>query len=151
MLMAGENFQIIEADNYIDWGTLQEYRDYTRAFYTLFCDVDGVLLYNGSKFGKKGWCTEPIIENLEAISKIQKLGHLYLIITSSRPESEIEYISKRLAEYEVHPDKYVMGLPHAKRILINDYSQTNQYPTAISINIERDSKTLSNLIDALRS
>lgn len=149
MLMAQENFQIIEAENYIDWGTLREYRHYTRRYLTLFCDVDGVLLYNGSKFGKNGWRTEPITENLEAISKLQNSGQIYLVITSSRPESETNYLRSRLAEFGVRPDKYVMGLPHTRRVLVNDYSKTNTYPTSISINIERDSKTLSTLMESM--
>jgi hypothetical protein len=149
MLMVDESFQIKLADSYIDWGTLREYRHYTRSFTTLFCDVDGVLLYNGSKFGKVGWSTEPIIENLQTISKLQVRGLLYLVITSSRPESEMEYLSNRLAEFEVKPDRYVMGLPHTRRILVNDYSLTNPFPTAISVNLERDSKLLSSILDSI--
>jgi len=151
MLMGEENFRISKADGYIDWGTLREYRHYTRSFLTLFCDVDGVLLYNGSKFGKKGWGTEPISENLQTISRMQKSGLLYLIITSSRPDSEIQYLRGRLAEFDVHPDRYVIGLPHARRILVNDYSATNPYPTAISVNVERDGKMLSSILDSLGS
>jgi hypothetical protein len=149
MLMGEENFRINKADNYIDWGTLREYRHYTRKFLTLFCDVDGVLLYNGSKFGQKGWGTEPIAENLQTISRMQKSGLLYLIITSCRPESEIDYLRRRLAEFGVEPDRYVMGLPHTRRILANDYSPTNPYPTAISVNVERDGKMLSSILDSL--
>jgi hypothetical protein len=149
MLLSEVNFRISMADYYVDWGTLREYRHYTRSFLTLFCDVDGVLLYNGSKFGKKGWGTEPISENLQTISRLQKSGLLHLIITSSRPESEIGYLRQRLADYEVTPDRYVMGLPHARRIVVNDYSATNPYPTAIAINVERDGKTLSSILDSI--
>ncbi len=149
MLMKGENFRMSKADGYIDWGTLREYRHYTRTYLTIFCDVDGVLFYNGSKFGKMGWKTKPISENLESISKLQKAGQLYLVITSSRPETEIEYIRKQLAEFEIYPNKYVMGLPHTRRILVNDYSATNPYPTAIAINLERDEKTLSSIINSI--
>lgn len=149
MLMGEENFRINKADRYIDWGTLREYRHYSRAFLTLFCDVDGVLLLNGSKFGKKGWGTEPISENLQSISRMQESGLLYLVITSSRPASETDYIRQRLAEYGIIPDQYVMGLPHGRRILVNDYSPTNPYPTAISVNVERDGKMLSTILDSL--
>jgi hypothetical protein len=149
MLISGEQFHISKADSYVDWGTLREYHHYTRSFITLFCDVDGVLLFNGSKFGKQGWCTEPISENLSTIARLQSLGLLYLIITSSRPESEIEYLKSRLAEFGVQPNRYLMGLPHTRRILINDYSPTNPYPSALSVNIERDGKMLSSILDSL--
>lgn len=149
MLMGDENFRMKLANSYIDWGTLREYRHYTKSFLTIFCDVDGVLFYNGSKFGKNGWRTDPIPENIQTISRLQKAGVLYLIITSSRPESEIEYIQKHLGEYGVHADRFIMNLPHTRRILINDYSDTNPYPTSISINLERDSKQLSTILDSI--
>jgi hypothetical protein len=149
MLMSESSFRITKATGYTDWGTLREYRHYTRKFLTLFCDVDGVLLYNGSKFGKNGWATEPISENLHTISRMQKSGLLYLVITSSRPKSEVDYIQKRLEEFNIMPDQYVMGLPHTRRMLVNDYSATNPFPTAISINIERDSKQLSEIMESM--
>lgn len=151
MLMGEESFRMNQADSYIDWGTLREYRHYTRSFITVFCDVDGVLLYNGSKFGKTGWSTEPIAENLQTIARLQASGLLYLVITSSRPESEVHYLSTRLAEFNVRPDRYVMGLPHTRRILVNDYSLTNPFPTAMSVNLERDSKLLSSILDSISS
>lgn len=151
MLMGEESFQMKQADSYIDWGTLREYRHYTRSFTTVFCDVDGVLLYNGSKFAKTGWSTEPISENLQTIARLQASDLLYLVVTSSRPESEIEYLKNRLAEFGVYPDRYVMELPHTRRILVNDYSLTNPFPTAISVNLERDSKQLSSILDSIIS
>lgn len=149
MILDGEKFTIERAHNYIDWGTLREYRHYCKSFVTIFCDIDGVIFKNGSKFGKSGWKTEPISENLHKLSQLQKEGRLYLVITSSRPDGEIEYIKDRLLEYGLMVDKYVMGLPHSKRILINDYSATNPYPSAFSINIERDGQNLSTMLDHL--
>ena len=151
MLLAGECFKIIPASEYIDWGTLREYRHYMKTFITVFCDVDGVLLYNGSKFGKKGWCTDPIQENLRLIAKLQESGNLFLVITSSRPENQLDYVRERLASFNVYPDRYIMGLPHTRRILVNDFSSTNPYPSAISINLERDSKELSSILESLIS
>lgn len=149
MLMSKERFRIINADSYMDWGTLREYQSYMRSYMTLFCDVDGVLLYNGSKFGNNGWKTLPIEENLSSISELQKKGRIYLVITSSRPESEIEYIKSTLKNYDIIPDQFVMGLPHAKRVLVNDFSSTNSYPTAISVNLQRDAKMLSQILESI--
>jgi hypothetical protein len=149
MLMDSKRFRIIKANSYIDWGTLREFRHYSKSYITVFCDVDGVLMENGSKFGKKGWKTEPIRENLHIISNLQKDGKLYLVITSSRPEAEVDYLRDRLLEFDVRPNKYVMGLPHSQRILINDYSATNLYPTAIAINLERDSESLSLILKSI--
>jgi hypothetical protein len=149
LLLGSESFKIGKADSYVDWGTLREYRHYTRSFVTIFCDVDGVLLKNGSKFSPNEWRTEPIAENLLTLARLQAAGQLYLVITSSRPEAEIPYLADRLLEHGVKPDRYVMGLPHTRRILVNDYSLTNPFPSAMSVNLERDSKLLSSILDAI--
>lgn len=149
MLMAKIPFKVKKAQSYEDWGTLREFRHYSKQFFTLFCDVDGVLFYNGSKFGKNGWNTDPITENLTTIARLQKSGHLHLVITSSRPESQIPYLQECLSQYGVVPDRYVMDLPHARRILVNDYSATNPFPSAMSVNLERDSAGLSAMLDSI--
>ena len=142
-----EEFIRKTATDYIDWGTLREYRHYCRKHMTVFCDVDGVLLRNGSKFAPNGWKTTGIEANLRKISELQKNGELFLVLTSSRPESEIEYTTQELAKFGVRVDRCLFGLPHTRRYLINDYSPTNPYPSAIAINLERNSETLSNLFD----
>lgn len=149
MLMDGVSFNIGHASSYSDWGTIREYRHYMRSFITLFCDVDGVLFENGSKFGKSGWATDPIKENLEMIAKLKAENRLYLIITSSRPEAEIEYIKTRLFEFGVFVDRFIMGLPHTRRMLVNDYSESNPYPSATSINLERGSRVLSSILGSI--
>ncbi|MCW8333628.1 NTP transferase domain-containing protein [Vibrio paucivorans] len=147
MLMSGAEFVRRTASKYTDWGTLREYRHYCRKYLTVFCDVDGVLLKNGSKFAQDGWKTSGIEANLLKIAQLQKDGGLYLILTSSRPESEIEYTTNELARFGVRVDRCLFGLPHTRRYLINDYSATNPYPSAVAVNLERDSETLSHLLD----
>ena len=54
MLIDGEVFKAEEAaKNYEDFGTAKEYFAYMNTFMTVFCDIDKVLLENGSKFSKK--------------------------------------------------------------------------------------------------
>jgi hypothetical protein len=149
MIMVGERFHVKRADNYTDWGTKREYRNYCNSFVTIFCDIDGVLMYNGSKFGENGWRTEPIKENLATISQLQKLGRIHLIATSCRLETEIEYLKEQLAKFGVKIDRYIMGLPHSRRIIVNDFSPSNPYPSAMAINLERDGKLLSDIIDSV--
>lgn len=149
MILDGAGFSIERAQKYIDWGNLEEYRRYCKSFITIFCDIDGVMFKNGSKFGKTGWKTEPIPENLKKLSQLQREGKLYLVITSSRPHGEIDYIAERLSEFDLVADNFLMGLPHCRRVLINDYSSTNPFPSALSINIERDTQGLSKMLDHL--
>ncbi|KFA99242.1 hypothetical protein [Vibrio sp. ER1A] len=147
MLLDNHEFSVLNSSHYTDWGTLREYRHYCKKHITLFCDVDGVLLKNGSKFASNGWKTKGIKKNLEKISSLQKQGYVYLILTSSRPESEIEYTRTELEKFDVKVDRFLFGLPHTRRYLINDFSPTNPYPSAISINIERDSEELGHMFD----
>ena len=147
MMLDGEVFTVQGAVDYIDWGTLREYREYCGHYLTIFCDVDGVLLNNGSKFGKNGWATDVIKENVQTLAELQKRGLLFLVVTTSRPNSEQDYVAAKLNEYGLKIDCFVGGLPHTKRVLINDFSATNPYPSAISINLERNSRELSSLLN----
>ena len=147
MLIDGEVFKAEEAAMYEDFGTAKEYFGYMNSFMTVFCDVDGVLLENGSKFSRNKWKTGPLEKNIKLLAEYQRKGKLYLVITTSRPESEKSYVSEILNKFNLYPDHYVMGLPHSKRYLINDYSSTSPYPTSISININRNNDDLQTYFD----
>ena len=148
MLLNGNQFKYKKADHYIDWGTLREFRNWQRKSVT-FCDFDGCLVINGSKFGKKGWKTEPISENLNSLKKIHQIYNLKLIIVTSRPKSELKYIKKILAKFDLAKADIITDLPHGRRIIINDFSNTNPYPSASSINVIRNSKELSEILSNL--
>jgi hypothetical protein len=40
----------------------------------------------------------------------------------------------------------IMEVHHSKRVVINDYANSNPYPTAIAVNIARDSDNLGDFI-----
>lgn len=151
MILDGEVFTPIDAHDYTDWGTAKEYLDYKNRFVTVFCDLDGVLFENGSKFSSRGWKTPVISENLKFLIELEAAQRMVLVITTSRPESERDYVVEKLSSVGLHPAHLIMGLPHNKRVLINDFSSTNPYPTALSLNIERDSRNLSNTLRSLLS
>lgn len=142
LLLQGEIFRSHRAEKYEDWGTLREYRHACRQLVTVFCDVDGVLLSNGSKFGPNGWATDPIVRNVTALKELQDKGMLFLVVTTSRPMEQEQYVLRKLSEYGLKVDSFVGGLPHSKRVLVNDFSATNPYPTSIAINLERNSEAL---------
>ncbi len=142
MIMDGIEFQSVKAEKYVDWGTLEDYRSYCSKFLVIFCDVDGVLLKNSSKFSTKQWDFFAIEENIAPLRKLQSEGRLFLVLTSSRPESTKEELLSEFAKLGLEVKRTVLGLPHGTRLLINDYSQTNSYPSAIAINLERNHKQL---------
>jgi hypothetical protein len=149
MLLNGIQFKYKKANHYIDWGTLREFRNWQRKSVTLFCDFDGCLVLNGSKFGKKGWTTQPIDENLNSLKKIYQSFNLKLIIVTSRPKSQLKYIKKILTKFNLVKADIITDLPHGRRVLINDFSNTNPYPSASSINVIRNSKELSSILSNL--
>jgi hypothetical protein len=40
----------------------------------------------------------------------------------------------------------VMGCNHSTRFLVNDYAQSNPYPSAVAINVRRNANELQNLL-----
>ena len=47
-----------------------------------------------------------------------------------------------MIKYDIPYDQLVMGLPHCKRVLVNDFARSNLYPSCEAINIPRNSETL---------
>jgi hypothetical protein len=136
----GVKFRIKEVGNYIDYGTYESWLEYKNNFSTLFIDLDGVLVENGSEyFGNKWENTQPIIENINAINK----DNFYVVITSSRPESMMDVTIKQLNNFGIKYNRIILGLPSCKRVLINDLSDGNKTTSAYAINTNRNAKDLA--------
>lgn len=146
-IIDGIIFKSCNVNNYHDWGTLDDWNKYKNNFKTLFVDIDGTLFYNSSEFFVPKWGdSDPIIENIEYLKKLYHEGNTQIILTTSRKESFREITIKQLKKYEIPYDNIIFNLFHSKRYLINDYSDTNPYPTAISINLERNAQLLDKLL-----
>ena len=143
-IASGKIYHAQEVQNYIDWGTINEYRDYQSSFGTFFLDFDGVLVKNSSKFATSPWAYEPISENLSFISNhLEKHPYSCVVITTSRPSSEKQNIIKFLAEFGIQVHSVITDLPHAQRILVNDFSLSNSYPSAHALSVPRNCDNLS--------
>lgn len=151
MLLEGHSFTSKEVLEYVDWGTLREFRNYQRKHLTLFCDFDGCLFLNGSKFQKKQWKTKAIMENIKSLKEIQNKGFVELIITTSRPFSEKKNIKIILKNYNIKYKYILTDLLHSRRVLVNDFSNTNPFPSALAINLERDSKELASIFKSIHN
>ena len=149
MLLAGHTFSSKEVLEYVDWGTLREFRNYQRKHLTIFCDLDGCLFFNGSKFQKNLWKTKAIIENINSLKEIQNKGFVELVITTSRPSSEKSNIKVILKKFNIKYKYILTDLQHSRRVLINDFSNTNPFPSALAINLERDSKELASILKSI--
>ncbi len=143
----GSIFKYIEANDYKDWGTLNEWQTQFNKLSTYLIDIDGVVFKNKGKYGSTNWSSEdiPLEKNINHLKKIQNMGGQFIFVTS-RTEEYREKTQKSLENNGLIPHCIVMGCYHSKRYLINDFAKTNPYPSSISINIVRDSDDLENYI-----
>jgi hypothetical protein len=133
-------FEYVEVDEYSDWGTKKEWYQEIKKHSTYIFDIDGVLLKNYGKYGKKNWFNsfEPIKENIDILKKLSK-NKSQIIFMTSRPADAvkqfIEYIEKEGIEYKT----IITGCNHAKRIIINDFASSNPYPSCEALSLKRNS------------
>ena len=149
ILADGAAVRGVEASTYIDWGTLEDWRRYCRSFATLFVDLDGVVGLNEHPLaaGDGGWHRiRPIQENVDALLQRQDSGRHTLIFTTSRSGRFRAAVDAELRRLGFDAFQLVMDLPHARRILINDFAPTNAFPTAEAINIPRDARWLDEML-----
>jgi hypothetical protein len=134
--------------DYVDVGTIKEWLDYNDKA-VIFCDIDGTLIKAQSK-NEYHDLGIPLIENTKAILKLIKENNQVFFVTA-RPESARESTIKTLENIGFINPNIIMGLYNCKRVLINDFNNANPYPRAISINIQRNSDTLSNQLNIKNS
>lgn len=129
-----EYFEIREATDYIDLGTLDDFIAYRMRFKNFIVDIDGVLVENGSEFFEPNWKnTKQIKENVSFINKLHDDGN-YIILMTARKEKYRKETENVLKGVKYH--KLIMGVLHGSRVVINDYDK--YYPTAEAVNIKRN-------------
>ena len=139
-------FKIKPVTEYADLGTISEWINYKQRFRTYFVDIDGVLVKNGAEYFKPYWgTTEGIEENIKLINKLHE-GGSQIILTTSRKEKYRKTTVDQLKKCGLKYDQLVMGILHSTRVLINDFTNSNPYPSAIAINIPRDSNELEKFL-----
>lgn len=143
-LMNIVDFIPIFIDNYCDWGTYDDWLEYKNSFKTIFCDIDGCLTKNCGEFTPIAWGqADQLPENVKRIKELTSTGRVQLILTTARKEKYRDVTVKQLAKYDIVYEQLIMGLYHCKRYIVNDYSNTNPYPSAVSINLGRDDDELN--------
>ena len=147
MILQGSIFIGEESNNFLDWGTKNDWKKYCSRFSTYFVDLDGTLITNTSEFIPPYTGNgSPIEENIQILRDKYKNGECQIIITTARPSKFRDLTIKELEKNNIPYNHLIMDLPHSKRYLINDYSNTNSYPSAMAINIERNQKNLNLLL-----
>ena len=137
-------FSCVKGSNYLDWGTLEDWQTFRRKYKTIFVDLDGTIVSSDFRSFGMDWGENKLLEgNCAFLRSLHATGTVQLIITTARPDSSRAATIKFLNDNEIPFDKIIFGLFHARRILINDFSNSNPYPTATAINLPRDSDNLA--------
>jgi hypothetical protein len=148
MILQGVPFGHTEVKDYVDWGTIKEWRAYTQQFATLFVDLDGTLVENSGQYSKKRWGeTQGIKANIDAVNHLHSTGKTKIIITTSRTEIFRDATIAQLKALGIKYHLIIFDLPHGKRIVINDYSPSNPFKSCDAINVKRDSGDLKEMLE----
>lgn len=150
-MQQGQVFHSHEVRKYEDWGTLDDWLSYIATYKTLFVDIDGVVAKNGSRLGSSNnWqSVTPIEENVEFLLKAEATNRVQIIFTTARPKDALDDLRIALEGLGFKNPSLVCGLFHSQRILINDFAATNPYPSALAVNLERNSATVGNVVGPL--
>lgn len=143
-----QDFHSFEANNYQDWGTIREWRAYCKQFINIFVDIDGVIFQNGSRAIEPLWGEQAALtQNVEKLLDLQRHG-AKLIFSTARPKKYEKMTLRQLTDLGFEVDNLIMGLYHAKRLLINDFGGvTTPYPSAVALSVKRNTDELAQKID----
>ncbi len=141
VISQGSVFIMNEVENFIDVGTSDDWFSYNNKP-TYFCDIDGTILKSKFFYDKE---YESLTSNVNTLLKEQNRGCKFVFCTSR--DKKYELLTREILDelgfvnYEL-----VMNVHHTKRVLLNDYANSNPYPTAIAVNIKRDDDNLADLL-----
>jgi hypothetical protein len=132
-------FRYVEADDFVDWGTLEDWHKELDRHLTYIFDIDGVILTNHGRYGEKRWGNtfEPIEENVRVLKRLSDDGHEIVFMTS-RTEEFLGKFREFLGERGIHFKTIVSGCFHGKRIIVNDFAASNPYPSCEALAIRRN-------------
>lgn len=147
MILDEHSFIANEVQDFLDWGTLDDWNRYKQSFAVLLIDIDGVLVKNSSQVMPPYWGqTEGIARNIDVIRRLYDANRAQIILTTARTEAAREVTLQQLKKENIPYHQIVFGLYHAKRIVINDYCNTNPYKSCDAVNILRDSDRLEEML-----
>lgn len=142
MMLTGSKFKGTPVSDYKDWGTLDDWNTYRRQYRCIFMDIDGVLFENTSDHFSNMGAGKPLTKNIELVRELHARGNTYIILTTSRREEFRELTEQELKEKGVPYDRLIMSLPHCQRLVVNDFSSSNPYPSCAALNLRRDTQDL---------
>jgi choline kinase len=145
-LISGYTFVRKNVSNYIDVGTAEDWFEYNDKP-VIFCDIDGTIVKAQGRYGKNSFSDKPevLVENVKRLKELEDRG-AQIIFTTARPSEFIDTTNKLIEDLGFKNYSLLIGLNATRRILINDYNNSNPFPRAEAINIRRDSDNLKDFI-----
>jgi hypothetical protein len=127
--------------DYIDVGTADDWFEFNNKP-TYFCDIDGTIIKSKDHGSDR---VEPLEENVKVLKKELSRG-CKIIFCTARGSNVRDQTRKILDDLGFGNCELIMEVHHAGRVLINDFANSNPYPTASAINLQRDSDNLKDFI-----
>ena len=147
MMLSGSAFYGTKTSNFKDWGTIDAWNKYKSQYKCLFVDIDGTLVINSSiHFPPYVGNADSLQSNIDYLNSLHREGKVKIVLTTSRPKNMQELTVLELEKKKILYDELIMGLPHCKRVIINDFAKSNPYPSCEAINILRNSDNLSEFL-----
>jgi hypothetical protein len=143
MLGQKHYFSYKEAAGYEDWGLITDWYSVMKRRRTYFVDIDGVVFKNKGRYGTVRWGDEdiPLENNVRTLRRLAGEG-AQIVFCTSRSESHRADLERSLKTLDISWHSIVMGCNHSQRVMINDFANTNPYPSSRAINICRDGDDL---------
>jgi choline kinase len=132
--------------DYVDVGTAQDWFEYNDRP-VIFCDIDGTIIQNQTRVGQNNYRSDPIVleKNVKRLLELQSKGAQF-IFTTARPHEYTNITKEMIDKLGFVGYDLICGLQNSKRILINDYNESNPYPRAVAINLYRNDDKLSDFL-----
>lgn len=105
---------------------------------TIILDIDGTLLRHFGTLADQMTEEPELLPGVAAkLHEWEKLGCRFILLTG-RKESMRSITVRQLEAMGIVYDQLVMGIGGGKRVLINDFKENSDLPTAIAINVIRN-------------
>lgn len=146
-LRSGEVVAPLETRNFVDVAAPKAWRDFCNRHQALVLDIDGVVFENHSRFFSPYWEDDdrPITANVAHLLDLQAQG-AQLIFMTARPDEYRKKTLDALLALGLNVHALITGCRHGRRCLVNDFADSNPYPTAVAVNLERNSDRLARLL-----
>jgi len=106
---------------------------------TMVLDIDGTLINHCGNICDQYTNDIKILPGVLNKFKEWDLKGYRIILMTGRRESGRKHLEEQLFNAGIFYDQLIMGVGNGKRILINDLKPNSEEPTAIAINVKRNS------------